>query len=288
MAGFASDGGPAQLSPGEFSTWCALRWSRTGRRSCHRQSQWLHECMPEERFLLIQLHELQSYLGRQGVTTFCGGAARTVGKRRHGAIDASYLADSCAVPVFELEGTLRKVVSVLKKRSGRHEDTIRELKLNAQGIELSEPLAQLHGYWRDCRPDPQRMHLRWVPRSGLTGRNCTTCKAACWCSRDPARCRGHTHTVRARRGCGDHLLRCRRIAAGNEARPARYADRGSLALPTLRAVLADCTISQLVGPACGHADARGLTSRATDRVLATLSNVTLLERPAPMRSVVSA
>jgi circadian clock protein KaiC len=151
---------PAQLSPGEFShlVRAAVEQDQATVIVIDSLNGYMN-AMPEERFLLIQLHELQSYLGRRGVTTLLVVAQHgLLGSEGHGAIDASYLADSVVLfRYFELEGTLRKVVSVLKKRSGRHEDTIRELRLNARGIELGEPLAQLHGVLTGLPvPNPQR------------------------------------------------------------------------------------------------------------------------------------
>jgi circadian clock protein KaiC len=61
-------------------------------------------------------------------------------------VDASYLADSVVLlRYFELAGRVRKAISVLKKRTGGHEDSIRELWFDATGIHLSEPLLQLRG-----------------------------------------------------------------------------------------------------------------------------------------------
>jgi len=103
--------------------------------------------MPEEHFLTLQLHELLTYLGRKGVTTFMvvaqhgmlGGSAST-------PADTSYLADAVVLfRYFEHVGRVKKAISVLKKRSGAHEEAIRELRFDRQGIHLSEPLTRLRG-----------------------------------------------------------------------------------------------------------------------------------------------
>jgi circadian clock protein KaiC len=103
--------------------------------------------MPNENFLTIQLHELLSYLGRQGVTTMMVVAQHgLMGSSMQSPVDTSYLADSVVLfRYFEAKGTVRKAISVVKKRSGAHEDTIRELRMDGTGIHLSEPLTQFHG-----------------------------------------------------------------------------------------------------------------------------------------------
>ena len=139
---------PAELSPGEFM--------HTVRASVERDQAdliiidslngYMH-AMPEERFLTAQLHELLSYLGRCGVTTFMIVAQHgIVGSGIQSPVDTSYLADAVVVlRFFEFGGRVRKAISVVKKRSGRHEESIRELKLDAQGIHFSEPLMHLRG-----------------------------------------------------------------------------------------------------------------------------------------------
>lgn len=103
--------------------------------------------MPDERFLTLQLHELLSYLGRQGVTTIMVMAQHgLVGQGVRSFVDTSYLADSVMLfRFFELNGQVRKAVSVIKKRSGLHETSIRELMLVPGGISVSEPLSNLRG-----------------------------------------------------------------------------------------------------------------------------------------------
>jgi len=138
---------PAQVSPGEFSHLVRKAVEQDGATVLVIDSlNGYMNAMPEERFLLLQLHELQTYLGRQGVTTLLVVAQHgLLGNEWHAAIDASYLADSVVlIRYFELEGTLRRAISVLKKRSGKHEETIRELEFNSHGIKLSAPLAQLY------------------------------------------------------------------------------------------------------------------------------------------------
>jgi circadian clock protein KaiC len=103
--------------------------------------------MPEERFLIIQLHELLTYLSQQGVVTILVVAQHgLLGSGMSSPIDASYLADSVVIlRYFEAEGRVRKAISVMKKRSGAHEDTIRELTMGPGGVQVGEPLHQFRG-----------------------------------------------------------------------------------------------------------------------------------------------
>ncbi|MBW8844040.1 MAG: AAA family ATPase [Burkholderiales bacterium] len=103
--------------------------------------------MPEERALTIQLHELLNYLNNHGVATFLVATqSGMLGAGMRNPIDASYLADA-VVPfrMYEHAGAVCKAISVVKKRSGPHEDTIRQLWFNAQGVHLGPPLAHLRG-----------------------------------------------------------------------------------------------------------------------------------------------
>jgi circadian clock protein KaiC len=103
--------------------------------------------MPEERFLTAQLHELLAYLGLQGVCTILVVAQHgLLGTNMQAPVDTSYLADSVVLfRYFETEGKVKKAISVVKKRSGAHEESIRELMFDKQGIHLGEPLSNFHG-----------------------------------------------------------------------------------------------------------------------------------------------
>jgi circadian clock protein KaiC len=103
--------------------------------------------MPEERFLTIQLHELLTYLSQQGVVTLMVVAQQgLIGSAMQAPVDASYLADSVIVlRYFEAAGQLRRALSVVKKRSGAHEDTLREMRLGKGGLWVGEPLRDFHG-----------------------------------------------------------------------------------------------------------------------------------------------
>ena len=103
--------------------------------------------MPEERYLNAQLHELLTYLGHHGVLTFLVIAQH--GLLSHAmktTIDTSYLADTVILfRYFEAQGAVKQLISVIKKRTGHHERTIREFSLSDQGITIGEPLSQFHG-----------------------------------------------------------------------------------------------------------------------------------------------
>ncbi len=103
--------------------------------------------LPADRYLTAQLHELIAYLNNHGVATFLVAAQRgAIGNDLASDIEASYLADAIFLfRMFEHEGKVKKAVSVVKKRSGRHEESIRQMWFDASGIHLSEPLMRLRG-----------------------------------------------------------------------------------------------------------------------------------------------
>ncbi len=102
--------------------------------------------MPQDNFMAAQLHQLLTYLSNKGVTTFMVIAQSGMIGSPTSPIDASYLADSVVIlRYFEHSGSIRKAISVMKKRTGGHEDSIRQLWFDETGIHLSEPLLQLRG-----------------------------------------------------------------------------------------------------------------------------------------------
>ncbi len=139
---------PAEMSPGEFGWMVRHAVEEHNAKVVVIDSlNGYINSMPEEQFLIPQLHELLTYLGRLGVTTLMVVAQHgTLGSNMPAPVDASYLADSVVVlRYFEHLGKLKKAISVLKKRSGPHEESIREMKFDSQGIHLSEPLSQFRG-----------------------------------------------------------------------------------------------------------------------------------------------
>lgn len=103
--------------------------------------------MPGEKDLTNQLHELAAYLNQQGVVAIFILAQHGLVGPAETPIDLSYLADTVvSVRFFEAAGAVRQALSVIKKRSGRHEKTIRELKLESgHGVRVGKPLKQFHG-----------------------------------------------------------------------------------------------------------------------------------------------
>ncbi|MFO0889698.1 MAG: ATPase domain-containing protein [Isosphaeraceae bacterium] len=141
----------AELSPGEFAhrVRAAVEGSdgTPGAKVVVIDSLngYLH-AMPEERFLIAQLHELLTYLGHKGVVTFLIVAQHGLLGSMQAPIDTTYLADTVVLfRFFEAMGRVRQAISVVKKRSGKHERTIRELRLDGGGVTLGEPLAEFHG-----------------------------------------------------------------------------------------------------------------------------------------------
>jgi circadian clock protein KaiC len=139
---------PVAISPGEFAHLVQVGVEQNHARVVIIDSlNGYLNAMPQSSYLTAQLHELLSYLNNQGVATFFTVAqSGMIGSNMTAPVDASYLADSVVLlRYFELAGTVRKAISVLKKRTGGHEGTIRELRFDAAGIHLSEPLLSLHG-----------------------------------------------------------------------------------------------------------------------------------------------
>ena len=102
--------------------------------------------MPDERFLTLQMHELLSFLSQQGILTILTMAQHGLMGSMTSPVDLSYLADTVVMlRYFEAAGSVRKAISVIKKRSGYHEATIREYKIARSGLEVGEPLTEFQG-----------------------------------------------------------------------------------------------------------------------------------------------
>ncbi|MFZ5833451.1 MAG: ATPase domain-containing protein, partial [Planctomycetota bacterium] len=102
--------------------------------------------MPNERMLLVQLHELTTYLNHKGVLTLLVMSQAGIGGTIDSPIDTSYLTDNVILfRLFEAVGEVRHAISVVKKRTGAHEKTIRELRLTSRGLQVGEPLSRFQG-----------------------------------------------------------------------------------------------------------------------------------------------
>lgn len=102
--------------------------------------------MPDGRFLILQMHELLSYLGQQGVLSILILAQHGLVGPMETPLDISYLSDAVVMlRYFEYAGRVRRALSVVKKRSGDHEHTIREFQLTPNGIAVGPPLTNFSG-----------------------------------------------------------------------------------------------------------------------------------------------
>lgn len=138
---------PAQLSPGEF-TQLIITAVKDGTKIVLIDSLngYMH-AMPQEQFLTLQLHELLSYLGSQGIATLMVLAQQgMMGHMMNTPIDLTYLADTVIITrYFESNGSVKKAVSVIKQRSGNHESTIRELSFSKKGVNVGKALTDFRG-----------------------------------------------------------------------------------------------------------------------------------------------
>ena len=139
---------PAELTPGEFAH--TIRHEVEDRDAVCVVIDSLNgylNAMPGERYLTIHLHELLMFLGEKGVATLLIGAHQgMIGTQMHTPVDASYLADAVILlRYFEAHGEVRQAISVMKKRGGNHERTIREFSLEPGGIRVGEPLSKFRG-----------------------------------------------------------------------------------------------------------------------------------------------
>jgi circadian clock protein KaiC len=105
--------------------------------------------MPEEQALVLHMHELLQYLNRQGASTFLTVAQHGLVGDMKSPVDVTYLADTVILlRYFEARGRVRRAMSVIKKRTSAHEDTIREYKIDSRGITVGEPLMGFQGVLR--------------------------------------------------------------------------------------------------------------------------------------------
>ncbi|MBV9201357.1 MAG: AAA family ATPase, partial [Alphaproteobacteria bacterium] len=138
---------PAEMSPGEFTALvCRGVTERNASVVVIDSLNGYLQAMPQERFLSLELHQLLSYLNQHGVLTLLIMAQHGLIGAVEAPIDLSYLSDAVLLlRFFEAQGKVRKAISVVKKRIGTHEDTIRELRLSSQGLQIGEPLTDFQG-----------------------------------------------------------------------------------------------------------------------------------------------
>jgi circadian clock protein KaiC len=140
----------AELAPGQFSARLQHCVEQRGARTVVIDSlNGYQMAMPEENALILHMHELLQYLNRRGVTTFLTVAQHGLVGDMKAPVDVTYLADTVVLlRYFEARGRVRRAISVVKKRTGKHEDTIREYRIDERGISLGVPLTQFQGILR--------------------------------------------------------------------------------------------------------------------------------------------
>lgn len=140
----------AELSPGEFAQRVREYVDSAQAKTVVIDSlNGYQASMPEENALILHLHELLQYLNRQGANTFLTVAQHGLMVDMKSPIDVTYLADTVVLlRYFEAAGRMRRAVSVVKKRTGPHEDTIREYTIGKSGLKLGMPLNEFQGVLR--------------------------------------------------------------------------------------------------------------------------------------------
>ena len=140
----------AELSPGEFAHKVVKTVDTDRIKTVVIDSMnGYHAAMPEENSLILHLHELLQYLNRQGAATFMTVAQHGLVGDMQAPIDVTYLADTVILlRYFEAMGKVRRAISIIKKRSGMHETTIREFRISNRGLSMGEPLERFHGVLR--------------------------------------------------------------------------------------------------------------------------------------------
>ena len=138
---------PAEISPGELVHRIRRAVQEEGVKMIIIDSiNGYLNAMPAERYLTLQLHELLAYLNQQGVITIMVLAQQGLVGLMQSTVDLTYLADTVILSrYYELRGEVKQALSVIKKRSGNHERTIREMCVGQNGISLGEPLRNLQG-----------------------------------------------------------------------------------------------------------------------------------------------
>jgi circadian clock protein KaiC len=140
----------AELTPGELSEKVRRCVEHNGAKTVVIDSlNGYQAAMPGEQALVLHMHELLQYLNRQGASTFLTVAQHRLVGDMKSPVDVTYLADTVILlRYFEAVGRVRRAISVIKKRTGAHEDTIREYRIDKRGITLGEPLMEFQGVLR--------------------------------------------------------------------------------------------------------------------------------------------
>jgi circadian clock protein KaiC len=140
----------AELSPGEFTHRVRRSVDELNIQTVVLDSlNGYQAAMPEENALVLHVHELLLYLNRQGASTFMTVAQHGLVGDMNTPVDITYLADTVILlRYFEALGKVRRAISIIKKRTGTHESTIREYRISASGMTIGEPLDAFQGVLR--------------------------------------------------------------------------------------------------------------------------------------------
>ena len=138
---------PAEISPGEFAARVMSEVENRGARMIVIDSlNGYLAAMPQEQQLILQMHELLSYLSQKGVVTLLINPQQGLLGTMSTSLNISYVADAVMMlRFFEAEGRIRKAISIIKNRAGQHEDAIREFRIDAEGVRVGEPLVAFKG-----------------------------------------------------------------------------------------------------------------------------------------------
>jgi circadian clock protein KaiC len=138
---------PAEMSPGEFTGAIRDAVERSGAGTIVIDSLNAYlQSMPNEQFLVLQMHELLTYLGQKGIVSLLILGLHGVMGDIRSDVDLSYLSDTVVqLRYFEAHGEVRQAISVIKTRTARHERTIREFQIGGDGLQVGEPLRQFQG-----------------------------------------------------------------------------------------------------------------------------------------------
>ena len=138
---------PAELSPGELSSRIQAAVDELGAKMVVIDSLTGYlNAMSEDQHLVLQMHEILTYLNQKGVVTLLLLANHGLIGQIATPVDMTYLCDAVMLlRFFESGGRIRRAISVVKKRVGPHEDTIREFSIAGSGISVGEPLDQFRG-----------------------------------------------------------------------------------------------------------------------------------------------
>lgn len=137
---------PAELSPGEFVDRVYAEVEAGAKFIALDSLNGYLNAMPEEKFLVVLLHELLTYLAQRDTLTFLVAPQHGFVGTLESSLDISYLADTVIMTrFFEADGAVHNALSIVKQRNGAHEKTIREFTLGKGGVRVGQPLTRFHG-----------------------------------------------------------------------------------------------------------------------------------------------